>query len=499
MIHDSRKSHDLFVVLTVGFAAFMVNVDNYIVVVAVPTITRSFGIDTGTASWISMGYLVPMVSAMLIMGRVTDRIGVKTVFITGYVIFTFASLLCGISPSIHWLVFSRVLQGIGGCMLYVGGFAMIPHYLPQDRNGWAFGIASTAAGLGMMAGAPLGGIITQYLSWRWAFLINLPVGVVAVLWTSRLIPAAKTDRRPRGASKKFDVLGSFFSAVGLLAVLFGISGGQERGWHSLSTLACFGAASVFLSVFIIHQKRQREPLINLTLFRVKNFTRGIIAGFSVFLFFAGADFLLPFYLQLVKGLTNSQTGLAIMTYSLVYLAIAPLSGRLSDRMNPLVISTVGLSSASAACIFFALSLHWNGIGSVIIFLAWLAVSLGFFFSPNNKLLVDSIPEEHQGVGIAAFWTINHLGILLGICLYETIFSAALPGNLVIGSLHGDQAIVSGGIMLRGFRNAFLIGGVVGLIAAAFSLFMKSESTNDRISESDYPQQHLLSPGGTGIH
>jgi EmrB/QacA subfamily drug resistance transporter len=489
------------VVLSVAFAAFMVNVDNYIVVIALPTITASFAIDTGTASWISISYLLAMVATMLVMGRVGDRIGVRTVFIAGYVIFTFASLLCGISPGINWLIMSRVLQGLGGCMLYVGGFAVIPRYLPPDRHGWAFGITSTAAGLGMIVGAPLGGIITQYLSWHWAFLLNLPVGIVAGLCTARVIqPEKRASRGKESAAGKFDVFGSLLSLIGIIALLLGISGGPERGWGSMSTLARFATALVFLSCFIVRQGRLKDPLVNLSLFRIKNFVRGIAASFSVFLFFAGSDFLLPFYLSQTKGLSSSWTGLVLTTYSLVYLGIAPFAGRVSDRMNPGSISTLGMVSASAAFLFFGLTLHRSSMGPVILFLAWLALSLGFFFSPNNKLVVDSIPEEDRGVGIALFWTINHFGILLGICLFETIHSAVLPGHRISGGLQMRQAGPSAEILFHGFRNAFIAGGIIGLITVVISsLVVRRKDRNDRAVHPDYSQQYLLSPGHPVLH
>jgi EmrB/QacA subfamily drug resistance transporter len=464
MDRTAGKSHDLFVVFTVAFAAGMVNVDNYIVNIALPTITDYFRIDTGRASWGSMSYLITMVTTMLIVGRLADRVGVRKVFVGGYIVFTAASLFCGLSPGFGWLIVFRVLQGLGGSMLYVGGFAVVPRYLPPGRSGWAFGITSTAAGFGMMAGAPLGGIITQYLSWHWIFLINVPIGLAAVIWTCRVIPGEKTGVRGQPEeTAPFDVPGCLLSLAGLLALVFAINQGQEMGWLSWPIVACGAVAAVCLSVFVARQFRQKHPLIDPGLFRVKDFRLGLFAAFAVFILFAGSNFILPFYLRLSMGLSSSHTGLVMMIYSLVYLTSAPPAGRLSDRVSPSAISLYGMVSAALACLFFALTLHRTSMTPAVIFLAWLALSLGFFFSPNNKMVIGAITPEHRGVGIGVFRTICHLASLFGVCLYETVFSGTLPGFLdSVGSSHVQAGCADGAVCFA-FRNAYLFGA--GLAAA----------------------------------
>jgi EmrB/QacA subfamily drug resistance transporter len=464
MTRTAGESHDLFVVFTVAFAAGMVNVDNYIVNIALPTITDYFGMDTGRASWISMSYLIAMVTTMLIVGRLADRIGVRKVFVGGYALFTAASLLCGLSPGFGWLIAFRVLQGFGGSMLYVGGFAVVPRYLPPGRSGWAFGITSTAAGFGMMAGAPLGGIITQYLSWHWIFLINVPIGLAAVIWTCRVIPGERSGPGEAEERVPFDIPGCLLSLAGLLALVFAVNQGQEMGWLSRPILACGAVAAVCLTIFIVRQFHQRYPLIDPGLFRVRDFRLGLFAAFAVFVLFAGSNFILPFYLRLSLGLSSSHTGLVMMIYSLVYLISAPPAGRLSDRVSASAISLYGMLSAALACLFFALTLHRTSMLPAVVFLAWLALSLGFFFSPNNKMVIGAIAPEHRGVGIGVFRTICHLASLFGVCLYETVFSGTLPGFLDSGGTSHLQAGWAKEAVGTAFRNAYLFGA--GLAGAA---------------------------------
>jgi EmrB/QacA subfamily drug resistance transporter len=466
--------HYFFIVLSVTFAGFIVNVDNYIVNIALPTITVDFGIDTGRASWIALSYMLAMVSTMLLFGKVADRIGSKKVFIAGYALFSLGSLLCGIAPGLGFLIVSRSVQGLGGSMLYVGSFAIISEFVPVDRRGWAFGMISASVGLGLMVSAPLGGFITEYLSWHWVFFVNVPVCIGAIVYSAWVIPAVNGQDTPkRHGDRRFDIPGAVLCLTGLLALVIALNGANKRGWHSSFVLVSLAIAALAIALFIANERRHKDPLLDFEIFRQHNFLAGSIDSFAVFAFFAGSNFLLPFFLERVKGLTSGQTGLTMMVYSVVYLILAPFAGRLSDIFSPRIISSLALASGSAASLAFAMAMHLDGVLPAILYLIWLAVSMAFFFPTNNNMVMRAVPQESLGAGTGAYRTLCHLGILMGVCLYETVFSHSVPTGVAdpSGGLQGGASPV---VLTNAFRSPFLFGCSMGIGALLIQQLLRKE-------------------------
>ncbi|HQE81321.1 MAG TPA: DHA2 family efflux MFS transporter permease subunit [Syntrophorhabdaceae bacterium] len=465
------RNKSLGLIICVAFAAFIVNVDNYIVNIALPTITAYFDIDTSMASWIPLAYVITIVSTMLLIGKIADRFGIKKIFILGYALFTLGSLLCGLSPMLSALIFSRVVQGLGGSMLYIGGFAVVAKFLPPEKKGWGFGILSMAAGLGLMLSTPIGGFITECLSWHWVFIVNVPIGIASILISRHFIPS-DTGSLSGHTRKKFDIIGAALSIIMTVSFVFALNRASKIGWFSPIILTCFSVAMAGIILFIFWERRHEEPIIDFKVFRNKIFITGTIQAFSAYFFFAGSNFLLPFYLEGIKGLTTSQTGFTMMVYSLVYITTSPFAGRMSDRINPEKIIHISIFSGAAASLFFASMLSREGIYSTFIYLIWLALSLAFFFSPNNNIVMQAVRGEHKGVATGVFRTSCHFGILLGVCLYEMVFSytihmAGVTGNPLSMGYMGLNAAV-----LSGFRNAYLFGGFIGLVAFILSVIRK---------------------------
>lgn len=485
MAKDEPSSAPLSrIVFGVAFSAYMVSLDHYIVNIALPTITASFHIDIGRASWISLAYVIAIVSTMLFFGKIADRFGLKRVFVAGYAVYTAGSFLCGVAPGFHSLVLFRFIQGLGGSMLYVGGFAILGRLLPSERRGWGFGILSTAAGFGLMMGAPVGGFLTQYLSWHWVFLVNVPLGVVAIVFSLREIPStAAAEGGGSGTSKRFDVLGAVLSVTGLFAFVFALNRARQIGWASPAIVASLIVSAITLSLFALNEKKHPDPILRMSVFGRPDFAVGTVHAFAAFLLFAGSNFALPFYLECIQGLTASQTGLVMTGYSIVYLFVAALAGRLSDSFSARRMTRLALASATAACLFFALSTSRKGIGPTLFYLCWLGVSMAFFFSPNNNMVMRSVSRADEGVGSGVFRTFCHLGVLMGVCAYEAVFSHGLPENT---QRHHDltNSLTGTAVLLAAFRNSFLLGGLVGVVGLFSELYgrKKSPPTDNRGTE-----------------
>jgi len=420
---------------------------------------------------VMLGYLLIQTNTMLITGKLGDVIGLKKTFLIGYSVFTAGSLLCGFSPGITMLIISRCLQGIGGAMIMTSAFAAIPKYLPDTIIGSAFGIAATGAALGLIVGAPLGGFITGLFSWHWIFLINIPIGIVAVLVAQKVIPEKKAtagDVRTKG--KGFDIAGAGLSFFGLLALTYGLNRGQELGWGSAFIVGLFIASCLLLAAFYWWEKRSSNPLMDLELFRNHNFMYANVAAFAAFMVLSGVNFLTPFYFEFAKGLNSQQVGMVFLCFSAVYVVIGPVAGRISDKVEPSHLCAAAMISGSLCMFTFAVTSEYQGLIFGIIFLIWFALSYGMFISPNNNQAMRHAPSREQGVASGVFTTMTSLGLVFGVSVFETIFSEALPDNVSLEVIAQTRPH----IMLAGFRHAFIAAGIVTFAAFLFSLFIREK-------------------------
>ena len=452
-----------WIVLTVTFGAFMSKLDSYIVNISLPTIAGRFNVSTGEVSWIVLIYLLVSTSTLLLFGKLGDRFGLRRVFFLGYLLFTLGSLLCGLSMSLDMLIASRFIQGAGCAMLVAIAFAVIPKFLPQEINGWAFGMAATGAALGIAIGAPVGGIITGFLSWRWVFLVNVPFGIFAMYAVAKYLP--DEGERPSRVLKKagFDIIGAFLSFVGLSLLMYGLNTGREFGWMSTRISGAFIISFLFLAAFFIREMKCSEPLLDLSLFKSFQFKAAVSSTLFAYMLLSGNSFMLPFYLEIGKGLPTVTVGFVIMIYSIIYMAAGPFAGRISDKVRPSMLCAFAMLSAALCSFVFAFTLSGPGLLPVIVFLAWIALSFGFFISPNNNQVMRLAPPERQGAASGVFNTINSLGLTLGVCFFEMIMSRSLAAD---GSLPA-----AGTAAPAGFKNAYIFGGIVCCVAFFFSLLV----------------------------
>lgn len=492
-----------FIVISAAFAVFMVRLNSYIVNISLPSISRHFDVAMSEVSWVVLSYMLVMTSSMLIFGKLGDSVGLKKIFIAGYVFFTVSSLFCGLSPNITILNISRGAQGIGGAMMMTSAFAIIAHFLPESISGWAFGLCSFANSLGIMVGAPLGGIITGYFSWIWIFLINIPVGIVGILIAWKALPDEKSTVRkyaPRAAlhihtfragkplsvapdplrkesKPHFDITGSTLSFIGLSAFVYALSMGNDMGWESPIILSALAVAVIAFCAFIHYEKRSPDPILVFDLFKNRDFTFAILTTLVAIMLLSGGNFLLPFYLELSRGLATEKVGFVILVYSLVYMPIAPLSGRLSDKINPRLICSVAMFLALVACLFFASTLALPGLKPAVIYLMLLAVAYSLFFPSNNHLVMSLTPYKNHGVASGMYTTAMNLSLVLGICLFESVFSYARSGGISLNHIFPEWTRLTSDPLTDAFRFAFIIGSIVCLLAFILSLLTGKKRVN----------------------
>lgn len=477
---EDRKLY--MVVLSVAFASFIARLNLYTVNVSLPTISRAFNVGTSEASQIVMSYLLVITGSLILFGKMGDRLGFKGMFIAGYCVFIAGSLLCGIAQGINSLIASRFLQGLGGSMLLATSFAIIAKTVPKEKLGWAFGINATATALGVAAGAPLGGIIAGFFSWRLVFLINLPLGAIAIFFACRYLPSIKgasADGNP-GRSRGFDLPGAVLSFSALSALLYATSTGSEAGWSSPVILTS-GATSVLLFFFfILWEKRCKDPLLDMAILKNSGFVFALLATTMAYMLIAGNSFLLPFYLELAKGMDSAKTGMILLVYSLIYVFVSPYAGKLSDRTNPVTVCAIAMLSGTVNTFVFAYTIRLSGLAPVIVFLAWLGFSYVFFLSPINSLVMGLAPKGKEGAASGLLNTAINLSMVFGVSLFELIFSQCLS-NSTQNSAGLRHLQVPQSIMMKGFSYTYIAGGLMCLAAMLFSLIVKKRPRYDKLT------------------
>jgi MFS family permease len=318
----------------------------------------------------------------------------------------------------------------------------------------------------VIIGAPLGGFITQYLDWHWIFWFNVPIGIAAIMVALKVMPNDRVHHQPGSKRAPFDIAGAILSFVALSLLVMTINRGQQFGWDNWGIYASFVVSAILFVSFIQWEKRCRDPLLDLSLYKYASFSFGSFAALAAWSMYSGGNFLFPFYLTMVQGLSSSIIGAIFLIGSVVYIATSLYMGRLSDRIGRRLLCCAGMASATAALVFLAMTLGLPSLVPMMVYLAWIGFSMGTFVSPNNSLMLSSIPPANQGEASAASRAMQNLGMVLGVAIYETVFSAFIPS----ADLGSEQAVagVPANVLLIGFSCACFVGAAMCVAALVLS-------------------------------
>jgi len=348
-VERASDNYKWWVLATVVFGAFASILDSTIVNTALPRIQHDFGADLHLASYVATGYILAAGVIVPASGFLANRFGMKRVYVSSLVLFTFGSALCGVAPNIDLLIAARILQGAGGAALFPLSFAMLFSVFSSEERGKANGIFGIPVLVAPALGPTLGGYLTQYVDWRWVFYVNLPVGIVGVAMGLRFL-----RETPLRESLRFDVPGFLFASSGLGLLLYGLSNLAYDGWDSVATVSGPILISVvLLSVFVLVVLRAKMPLLHLRLYRRRNYVLGTIIVLVGTVALFGPGFLLPQYLQGLRGQTPFAAGLLLLWGGLGAVAGSILSGQLYNRLGPKVLIWIGLTDLLATSILLA--------------------------------------------------------------------------------------------------------------------------------------------------
>ena len=423
MIKVTEKNRRWWALGALAAPLFMMMLDNTVVSVALPTIQGSLKTSLSQLEWVVNAYAMVFAVALLTGGKLADYLGRRRIFVVGLAVFTLSSLGCGLSSSGSELIAARAVQGVGAALMLPATLSIITATFPVEERGLAIGIWAGISGFALAIGPLVGGLLAQHAGWQWIFYVNLPVGVAGVVGTYVLV----SESRDTTADQRLDIPGLVTSAAAVFLATFGLTEANRYGWGSPTILLCFVGAVAAVAVFILLEKRQRLPMIDLGLFRNPTFAGSNLAGLLIFIALFGQIVYASIYLQAVLHYSPVQAGATFLVSTAAIATMAPVSGKLTDRIGPrLPMSTgmalygvglLGLSTLDASSTF------WD-------FAPWLVVGgigFGLIMPSMTAAVLSSVSVDQGGVASALMQAFRQLGAGFGVAVIGAIVAAKVGG------------------------------------------------------------------------
>jgi EmrB/QacA subfamily drug resistance transporter len=400
------------------FALFMIMLDNTVVNVALPAIQSDLGISRSELEWTVAVYALTFASLLLTGGKLGDLLGRRKIFLVGIAIFTLSSLLCGLSSSAPELIAARAVQGLGAALMMPATLSIISATFAARERGTAIGIWAGVSAMALAIGPLAGGLITEHISWNWIFFVNVPIGVVGLIAAVFVIP----ESRDTSHEQRLDLPGLVTSAVGLFALVYALIEGHSYGWTSGRILGLFAVAALALAGFVLLELHQRLPMLDLTLFRSGTFAGANLVAILVTLAMFGIFVFFPIYMQTLRGWSPTQAGAALLPWTLMIVVLAPIAGRLSDRVGSRWLMAGGMAVVSLCCLELStVSLHssfWHMLPGFILG----GIGMSFVMTPMSAAAMGAVSIDKAGVASGVLNTFRQVGVALGIAVTGAIIT-----------------------------------------------------------------------------
>ena len=452
----------------IAIGSFLTVIDYGSVLVALPSIETYFNSDLPTVQWIIVGHALVISILLLPMGRLGDMVGRKRVYVGGFAIFVASSALAGFSVDLVMLIGAKVVQGVGSAMIQGTAMASLISAFPDSERGKVLGTHLSVVSAGVVAGTAIGGFLVSLWGWQAVFLLNVPIGVVTIAVSWRVLPDDSGARRSPAAAGKFDWAGAILSGLALLVLLLILGQGDRIGWTSALVMAGAVVTVLLVVTFIWWELRTPSPLLELRLFQRKLVAMGAIASWVTFLGSSGSRFLLAFYLHQVLGYSARDVGLFMMPSALAMAACGPVAGRLSDRFGWQKLTAGGLAVGAVAWYIMAEGLDSGGsslglgpLMLVIVALTIESVGVGVFFTPNNSSILEAVERTRYGVVSALTQLIRNTANVTSVALFTAVVVITMGSMGVEPSLSAVSPEVAGAF-LAGLQRAFYV--MTGLLA-----------------------------------
>ena len=458
----------MLILLNLVLVTFMATLDGSIVNVALPKMAKELSVSTQSIAWVVTSYFIVITSTILICGRLGDITGKIKVFKYGLVLFTLGSLLGGLSNSLWFLIIARIIQAFGAAGTMATNQGITTQVFPANERGKALGITGTFVALGNLLGPPLGGFIVGSMSWKYIFLINIPIGIFAFIMGMKILP-----RTESGTSEKLDLKGAFFFIITVLSLFGSVIFGGETGYAHPAVISGFVVAAVSFVVFILVETKLAAPLLQLKIFENPLFSLSIFCGFLSFVSIGFSTIIQPFYLQSALKLSPVVTGMIMMVYPLILAVVAPISGNLSDKIGSEFLTFVGLLLTSTGLYLTSTLNERSGIPVLLAFTAVTSVGNGLFQSPNTSLIMSTVPRNKLGIAGSINALVRNLGLVSGISLSTTLLYSRMSAKL--GYRTSNYVQGRDDIFIYGMKGVYITAVVIcatGAVLTAFRLYRK---------------------------
>ena len=446
----------------VAFGLFMIMLDNTIVNVALPTIQRSLDLKISELEWVVTGYALTFGAFMLTGGKLADLFGRRKIFVVGLAVFTASSFACGLANGATLLIAARVVQGLGAAMMNPATLSIIVATFPARQRGTAIGIWAGVSALALAIGPLLGGIITERINWNWIFFINVPIGLLGIGAAFVFID----ESRDTSQEQRPDIPGLVTSTLGLFALSYALIEANTYGWTSPRILASFGIAVASLGLFVLLEHRQRLPMLDLSLFRNRGFSGANAVMLLVGLAMFGVFFYVSLYVQQVLGYSAIEAGASFLPWTLLIVLLAPLTGRLSDRIGARPFVAVGMVVIAASMFAFSRLGAQESFWALLPGMLLGGIGTALTMAPVTAAAMRSVRPDKAGVGSAVLNSMRQVGGSLGI---------ALMGAIVAASTGGTGRRPEPADFLTGFHHALVTSSAIALAGALIAALTLGET------------------------
>lgn len=451
--NTQRAPSRLTALLATTLASFLTPFMGSSINIALPSIGKELEIDAILLGWMATAYLLASSMALVPIGRLADIYGRKRVFIYGVITFVLASALTALSNSAAMLIGFRVLQGIGGAMLFSTAVAILTSVFPPEERGKVLGINAASVYVGLSVGPFVGGLLTQHLGWRSIFWVNVPLGLIVLAFALWKLQGEWAEAR----GERLDIVGSVVYGLSLAAVMYGFTRLPETSGAGLILAGAIGAI-----VFVKWEMRVNSPVLNIALFR-RNivFAMSSLAALINYSATFAAGFLISLYLQYIKGFSPQMAGIVLVTSPVVQAIFSPLAGRLSDRVEPRIIASIGMALSAIGLVPFIFLSRDSGLPFVIASLALIGFGFAMFASPNTNAVMSSVEKRSYGVASAVLATVRQVGMTFSLGIVMLVFAVYLGRVPITPEYHAA--------FLASLNTAFIIFAVLCFLGIFASL------------------------------
>ncbi len=452
------KKNSNMILFIISTSLFMWSLSAGMVNIALPTMSQFLDVSVSTISWVVLAHLLFLLSFLLIFGKIGDHLGYKNIFVVGLIIFSFSSYYSGLSLNIVSLIGYRIIQGIGSAMILSVAPAIISTVFKAGKRGKAFGYISLATAGGLAFGNWFGGFLTEYFSWHYIFFIVFFMGLILLFLSIVYLPEEEVKK----SKFDFDYVGAVLIISSIMLFLLTINFSNTVGWCSLAIFLLFLIAIVCSILFCLWELRTTNPLVDISILKNYYLTLSLTGAFLINLVLSGTIFIIPFFLQLVKGYSSGFAGFIIFAPTALVVVASPLAGHLSDLFGSNMVKISSTILLIASSILLMLLNPTIGILVIVTALALRALSQGIFTPVNTKTIMNQSIDESMGIVSSLMNLFRYLGLVMGVVIFQAIFQGTIAAN-GISNMGAFQVSAPQNVLLSGFYSSFFLATILSIL------------------------------------